>query len=116
MDSQNRDSSFLVLAHHVKTPLAAEALALREAIWKCRELGLAQIKCESDCEELVKAINGKTSLAGLYGILADIQELAESFECISFVWISRLRNVEADLLAKQALYAELALMAATTRA
>ena len=74
-----------------------------------------RIKCESDCAELVKAINAKISLAGLYGILADIQELAESFECISFVWISRLRNVEADLLAKQVLSAELALLAATTQ-
>ncbi|KAF3584179.1 hypothetical protein F2Q69_00030794 [Brassica cretica] len=112
--AHNRASSFSCLAHYVRTPLAAEALALREAIWKCRELGLTRIKCESECAELVKAINKKMSLAGLYGILADIQDVALSFECISFVWIFRSKNIDTDLLAKQVLSVELALMAATT--
>ncbi|CAH8390071.1 unnamed protein product [Eruca vesicaria subsp. sativa] len=66
--------------------------------------------------KLINAIKSNSSLAGLYGILADIQHLASSFECISFIWISRVRNVEADLLAKQVLSAELALMAAPTLA
>ncbi|WZZ77948.1 hypothetical protein YC2023_098520 [Brassica napus] len=70
------------------------ALALWEALSKCRELGLSRIRCESDSAVLIKAIKAETSLAGLYGILADIQSLASSFECISFHWISRLRNAK----------------------
>ena len=54
------------------------------------------------------------SLAGFCGILADIQDVALSFECISFVWISRSKNIDTDLLAKQVLSTELALMAAPT--
>jgi len=114
MEGQNRTSSFSLPAHHVRTPLAAEALALREAIWKCRELGFTRIRCESDSAVLVKALKEDTFLTGLYGILIDIQALALSFECISFNWISRKKNVEADVLAKQILSVELALMASPT--
>ena len=55
-----------------------------------------------------------SSLIGLYGILADILSLASSFECFSFHWISRIKNAEADKLAKQVLSAELAVMTTTT--
>ena len=91
VESQNRTSSYSAPAHHVKSPLAAEALALLEALVKCRELGLSRIRCESDSAVLIKAIKAESSLAGLYGILADIQALAFSFEYISFQWISRMR-------------------------
>ncbi|CDY45945.1 BnaA02g17710D [Brassica napus] len=56
----------------------------------------------------------KSSIIGLYGILTDILSLASSFECVSFHWISLMKNAEADKLAKQVLSAELALMATTT--
>ena len=91
-----------------------EALALRESLGKCRELGLSRIRCESDSAVLIKALKTGSSLRGLYGILADIVSLASSFECVSFNWISRMRNVEADKLAKHVLSVELALMATPT--
>ncbi|CAN7041363.1 unnamed protein product, partial [Brassica rapa subsp. trilocularis] len=56
----------------------------------------------------------KSSIIGLYGILTDILSLASSFECVSFHWISLMKNAEADKLAKQVLSSELALMATTT--
>ena len=114
VESQNRVSSYSVSAHHVSTPLAAEALALREALEKCKELGIARIRCESDSAVLIKALKTGSSLRGLYGILADIVSLASSFECVSFNWISRMRNVEADKLAKHVLFVELVLMATPT--
>lgn len=114
VQSQNRVSSYSVPAHHVSSPLAAEALALREALEKCKELGLSRVRCESDSAVLIKALKTESSLTGLYGILVDILSLASSFECISFHWISRVRNVEADKLAKQILSVELALMATPT--
>lgn len=73
-----RDSTFSTLARHVATPLAAEGLALREALLKCRDLSLPKIRCESDSAILVKAINSNTPLVGLYGILADISSIASS--------------------------------------
>ncbi|KAG5408861.1 hypothetical protein IGI04_005180, partial [Brassica rapa subsp. trilocularis] len=109
---QGRDSSFSSIAHHVATPLAAEGLALREALLKCRDMGLSKIRCESDSAILIKAINANSPLVGLYGILADINSIASSFESISFNWISRERNGKADGLAKNVLSSELAIMAA----
>ncbi|WZZ88098.1 hypothetical protein YC2023_116677 [Brassica napus] len=63
---------------------------------------------------MIKALKTESSLIGLYGILADILSLASSFEYFSFHWISRMKNAEADKLAKQVLSAELVLMATTT--
>ena len=100
-------------AQHVESPLAAEGLAMREALLKCREIGLPKLRCESDSAILIKAINLRSPLVGLYGILADIYYIASSFESISFTWISRERNSVADGLAKNVLSLELATMAAT---
>ena len=108
---QNRVSTFSSLARHVATPLAAEDLALREALLKCRELGLPKLRCESDSAILVKAINLKAPLVGLYGILVDINTITSSFKSISFTWISRERNKVADGLVKTVLSSELAVLA-----
>lgn len=39
----------------------------------------------------------------IYGIVADIKTIAVSFDVIYFQWISREKNREADMLAKQIL-------------
>ena len=110
---QERDSPFTIVAQHVESPLAAEGHAMREALLKCKELGLPKLRCESDTAILIKAINLCYPLDALYGILADIYSIASSFEFISFTWISRERNSVADGLAKIVLSSELANMAAT---
>ena len=110
---QERDSPFATTVHHVESPLAAEGLAMREALLKCREIGLSKLRCESDSAILIKAINLRSPMVGLYGILADIYSIASSFESISFTWISRERNSVADGLAKNVLSSELTIMAAT---
>lgn len=104
-------ASYSRASRHVSSPLAAEGLALREAILKCRDRGISKIRCESDSAILVKAINNGKSLAGLYGILSDISSLAFFFDSITFNWISRERNTVADCLAKQVLDVKLAIMA-----
>ena len=109
--TQNRVSSFSSPMRFVGSPLIAEGLALREAVEKCRDLGLTKIRCESDCAQLIKALTFDHPLAELYGIVADIEAVALSFDFVSFTWISRERNRDADSLAKQVLSAELALMA-----
>ena len=45
----------------------------------------------------------------IYGVVADIRSLALSFDVISFHWIPREKNREADLVAKQMLSASQAL-------
>ncbi|KAF2540833.1 hypothetical protein F2Q68_00029855 [Brassica cretica] len=112
--SQDKSSSFSSPAHHVSSPLVAEGLAVREAVLKCRELGLARIIIESDSAVLIKALQTKASLAGLYGILIDIISVTSSFDFVSFKWISRDNNVVADTLAKQILSFELGLIAPPT--
>lgn len=104
--------SFAVPASHVKSPLLAEGLAVREALLQCRDLGIARIRCESDSTTLVKILNSETTNSELYGVASDILSLASSFEIISFVWIPRERNFVADGLAKQVLSVELAIHAA----
>ena len=39
----------------------------------------------------------------IYGVVEDILLMAEDFDVVVFAWISRERNVESDLLAKNAL-------------
>lgn len=90
-------------ASFISSSLIAEGLALREAVDACRTLGLKEVRFESDSAQLIKAINGRDSALELYGIVEDIQWMAKDFEIAVFVWISHLRNVVADVLAKNAL-------------
>ncbi|KAL0728552.1 hypothetical protein Bca4012_024645 [Brassica carinata] len=101
--------SFAMPASHVRSPLMAEGLAIREALLKCQELGISRIRCASDSATLIKILNLELQNSELYGVVSDIFSLANSFEIISFVWIPRERNAVADGLAKQSLSAELAI-------
>ncbi|KAF3527826.1 hypothetical protein DY000_02037319 [Brassica cretica] len=83
--------------------LAHEALALREELLSCRRLELKLVRFESDSAQLIKAITSKIGFSEIYSVVSDILELANVFEDVSFVWISRERNNHADSLAKGAL-------------
>ena len=108
VSDQNRTRSFSVPAYFVGSSLAAEGLALLEAVTKCKELGYTRICCESDSKQLIQAVTAVTEASELYGITADINAIASAFEAISFQWISRINNVVADNLAKQVLADETA--------
>ncbi|CAN7121846.1 unnamed protein product, partial [Brassica rapa subsp. narinosa] len=88
---------------HVKSPLQAEALALREAILNAKSLGYSKICFKSDCQGLLAAINSKVPPAELFGIIRDIESLSFSFSACSFVFVSRTANSLTDSLAKSAL-------------
>lgn len=60
------------------------------------DLGYTKIVCESDSSQLIQAVNSTTAVSELYCIVADISSFAVFFEFISFRWISRARNNEAD--------------------
>lgn len=103
----NRTSPFSAPSTFVGSPLVAKGLAMREAVLKCRDLGLLRIHCESDSAHFIKSLTLDFTYAELYGIVEDIKYVALSFDFISFTWISRERNSVAYGLAKQVLSAEL---------
>ncbi|XP_018463890.1 uncharacterized protein LOC108835083 [Raphanus sativus] len=84
--------------------LVAEALAVRSALLNALELGISRICIKTDCQALVAIITSNHHPADLHGIIRDIEHLSSSFDCISFAFISRNLNCEADSLAKTALY------------
>ena len=88
----------------MSSPLVAEGLALREALQFCIEKNIRMVRCETDSLVLVKALNSGPPVAELYGIVADIACLSLAFDSISFSWIKRGKNGDADALAKQALW------------
>ena len=106
-------SSFTGNARFVGSALAAEGLAMKEALKKCKEMGVKRVTCESDSAQLITAINSGVGKPKIYGIVSDITELVSSFDVISFSWISRERNRTADCLAKQCLLEVEAFMAIT---
>ena len=61
------------------------------------------MRFESDSAQLIKFINGEEAPLELYGIVEDILSLSGAFEIVAFKWISRLKNMDADVIAKNAL-------------
>ncbi|CAN6874697.1 unnamed protein product [Brassica oleracea] len=54
--------------------LPLSGLAMRESIKKSKELGIRQLRCESDSSQLIKALNSSTEPLEIYGIISDILE------------------------------------------
>lgn len=90
---------------HVSSPLMAEALALLAAVKEGAQEELKRVAFESDSTELIRAVTSNACSPVIYGIVADILSFASVFEFVSFSWIPRERNVQADMLAKSALMA-----------
>lgn len=88
---------------YIASPLMAEGLALREAVLTCLELGLRNIKMKSDSAQLIKCLNTGEHVAELHNVLSDILLLSSGLVPVSFAWLLREKNVEADTLPKCAL-------------
>lgn len=101
--SNSGNRSFQLPRKHVATPLAAEGLALREAVRTCANMELTKVSFESDSVQLIKAVKNEATVTELYSVVADINSYVSTFEFVSFSWIPRERNVLADALAKDAL-------------
>ncbi|WZZ58906.1 hypothetical protein YC2023_059013 [Brassica napus] len=86
-------------------PLVAESIALLNGIEKALHSGINSVTIFSDCSMLVRAINSKSQIKEIYGILQDIDRLSSLFASTHFQHITRSQNKEADLLAKHALKA-----------
>lgn len=99
----------LVLLHessgqrHIASALIAEASGLRSAMASALTAGIFTIQFCSDSNLLISLIQSGEDANELKGILDDIRSLIPQFTSISFLFISRSLNVEADALAKLAL-------------
>ncbi|XP_013614191.1 PREDICTED: uncharacterized protein LOC106320384 [Brassica oleracea var. oleracea] len=89
---------------YVPSALVAEALAVKAAITAAISSHVSSIRVYSDSKNLVSLLKNQGQDVVLKGVLHDINVLARSFSYISFIFVPRLKNVEADLLAKAALF------------
>ncbi|XP_009140864.1 uncharacterized protein LOC103864847 [Brassica rapa] len=80
----------------VGSALVAESMAVHAALQQCKEEGITRLRCESDSTQLIRALTSSSMNMEIYGIVSDILSLALSFDVISFHWISREKNREAD--------------------
>ncbi|CAN7095354.1 unnamed protein product [Brassica rapa subsp. narinosa] len=87
----------------VCSALMAEALAIRDALIKAKELNLLSIQLFSDSQVLVSALRSGLDVIEIAGVLLDIRNLATLFCPLSFIFIPRLENRQADSLARAAL-------------
>lgn len=88
---------------HISSPVAAEALAVREGLRLAGNIEISNLRIYSDNLTLVGAINNKKQRKEILGIVKDIHLLAYAFVSISFHHIGRKNNQDADVLAKQTL-------------
>ncbi|XP_018474082.1 uncharacterized protein LOC108845359 [Raphanus sativus] len=88
---------------NVTTPLAAEALAMRAAIKAAASLSITHLRMFSDNQTLIRALTDKQLEKEIYGVVKDIEALSSLFVEVSFVFLPRTENGQADALAKSIL-------------
>ncbi|XP_056850962.1 uncharacterized protein LOC130500218 [Raphanus sativus] len=88
---------------HVESALVAEALALRDALKQANDLQLQSLHISSDSQVLISTLREGRDLNEIAGVLTDIRNLATLFCPLSFSFVPRLENIQADSLAKASL-------------
>lgn len=98
--SRSLDSRGALVHHNVTSALAAEALAIRTAFQTESFLNVTHLRMFSDNQTLIRAINDKFFEKEIYGILKYIESSSSRFVKLSFFYLSRAENGQADALAK----------------
>ena len=88
----------------VASVLTAEALALKEGLTMPVSAGIKDAVCFSDSRNLIDILTGIKTVIELKEILHDLGVLSQSLSSISFRFIPRNCNAQADMLAKNALF------------
>ncbi|CAL9217653.1 unnamed protein product [Arabidopsis halleri] len=88
---------------HIRSPLMAEIVAIHLALQHALSLGITNLSIALDSKQAIEAIKSKQPSKELHGILHDILILSLNFCKISFNFIPRGENQEADALAKSSL-------------
>ncbi|CAA7038820.1 unnamed protein product [Microthlaspi erraticum] len=100
--SETLNQGFKAFAN-IASPLIAEGLAIRQALRQALDLGFNNLHVASDSQQLITAINSKSCLSEIFGILQDISFLSSCFNSVIFGSIPRSENIVADALAKRSL-------------
>ncbi|KAG7558509.1 Reverse transcriptase domain [Arabidopsis thaliana x Arabidopsis arenosa] len=87
----------------VRSPLMAEAIAIKLALKQAINLGITKLFIASDSKQVIEAIKSEQPSPELHGILHDILNLSFNFLEISFNFVPILENHEADAIAKLSL-------------
>ncbi|KAG2299076.1 hypothetical protein Bca52824_035548 [Brassica carinata] len=82
---------------HVSSALMAEALAMREALKKAQDLNSLQVF--SNSQVLISTLCSGVGMNEIAGVLQDIKILSTLFCPLSFIFIPRTENSQADTLA-----------------
>ncbi|XP_016194928.1 uncharacterized protein LOC107635893 [Arachis ipaensis] len=82
------------------SPLAAEALAVREALIMSKKFQMEKVIIESDNQILVQALKSHASIADIQVILDDILYLVKGMPNCGFTWAPREANLLAHEVAK----------------
>lgn len=88
----------------VASVLIAEALALKAGLTMAVSAGYKDVVCFSDSQNLINILTGNKSVIELKGILHDLGVLSESFSYLSYRYVPRNRNEQADKLTKHSLF------------
>ncbi|XP_013639114.1 PREDICTED: uncharacterized protein LOC106344250 [Brassica oleracea var. oleracea] len=88
---------------HVSSALMAEAIAVRLAVVTAVYSNVRSLAVLTDSLSLVTLLKKEATQPELFGIMFDIYHALSYFDRISFHFISRTFNGEADLVAKSAL-------------
>ncbi|XP_013607858.1 PREDICTED: uncharacterized protein LOC106314545 [Brassica oleracea var. oleracea] len=91
------------LQESVASPLVAEALAVRSAIIAATSKEIKNLRVLSDSSTLIRAITTNRQEKEIFGIVFDIQQISSVFQSISFDYLPRAQNLQADRLAKETL-------------
>lgn len=84
---------------HAKSPLVAEALALREDILLASNFNVSRVVLESDLRNLIDSCRREKRFGEIELIIRDIVQMKEIFTSYEFLWTNRRRNRVADCLA-----------------
>lgn len=87
----------------VGSAFTAEAIAIKTALVEAVKLGLRTLAVWSDSQSLITAISSRERRIEAQGVLHDIFHLSTLFYAVSFHYVPRLSNMDADALAKGAL-------------
>ncbi|KAF2566519.1 hypothetical protein F2Q68_00026556 [Brassica cretica] len=88
---------------HVSSALMAEAIAVHRAVALAFYSNVRSLEVLSDSLSLIKLLKTRGCQPELFGIMFDIYHFMSYFDVISFAFISRNFNSEADFVAKSAL-------------
>ena len=88
---------------HVSSALMAEAIAVHRAVALAFYSNVRSLAVLSDSLSLIKLLKTRGCQPELFGIMFEIYHFMSSFDVISFAFISRNFNSEADSVAKSAL-------------